>query len=65
MTLLKLTRIPHLNTIVIKQEGGHYFIAAPDSFIIDKEGYLRLTKELMEIGFISEDDIAKMFKGAR
>lgn len=65
MTLLKLTKIPQLNSIVIKQEGGHFFIAAPNSFIIDKDGYLRLVKELLEIGFISEEDLLRLFKGAR
>lgn len=55
MTLqLKLTRLPLLNdTIVIKQSGGHYFIAAPDSIIIDKAGLLRLIEELLRVGYIT------------
>ena len=65
MTLLKLTQIPHLNIVVIKQESGRFFVAAPDSFIIDKDGFLTLTGKLLEIGFISEDDLARLFKGAR
>jgi hypothetical protein len=58
MTLkLKLTRIQHLNdTIVIQQEGGHYFIAARDSFVIDKDGLINLLWELIKIGYIEEKD---------
>lgn len=52
MTLLKLTKIPQLNSIVIKQEGGHFFIATPNSFIIDKEGMYILISELVDRGFL-------------
>lgn len=59
MTLtLKLTRLPHLNdTIVIKQEGGHFFIAAPDSFIIDKAGLMKLLTELVKVGYINPEEL--------
>ena len=56
MTVLKITRIPQLNSVVIKQEGGHFFIATPNSFIIDKEGLMRLMWELVKLGFIDESD---------
>jgi hypothetical protein len=62
MTLkLKLTRLQHLNdTIVIQQEGGRYFIASPDSIIIDKAGLLRLIEELCRVRYISPLDIREI-----
>ena len=55
---LKLTRLPLLNdTIVIRQEGGHYFIAAPDSIIIDRAGLIRLIKELIQVGYLDRKDL--------
>ncbi len=60
MTLLKLTQIPSLNSIVIKQEGGHFFIAAKDSFIIDKAGFLQLVEELTKVGFLNVEDISQI-----
>ena len=63
MTVLKLTQIPSLNSIVIKQEGGHFFIAAKDSLIIDKAGLLQLIVELTKIGFISSEDLSSILSG--
>lgn len=60
MTLLKLMQIPQLNSIVIKQEGGHFFISTPNSFIIDKAGWIRLTEELANIGFIDRYDLKEI-----
>lgn len=57
MTLLKLTKIPQLNSIVIRQEGGHFFIAAPNSFIIDKVNFLSLIEGLADINFIDRIDL--------
>jgi len=57
--VIKLTQIPQLNSIVIKQEGGHFFIAAPNSIIIDRVGFLKLIKGLVDIGFISINDLPK------
>lgn len=55
---LKLTRLPLLNnSIVIKQSGGHFFIAAENSFIIDKAGLLQLLVELGKIDFIEPYDL--------
>ena len=59
---LKLTRLPHLNdTIVIKQEGGHYFIAAENSFIIDKEGLIRLITELGKAGYLQKEELESIY----
>lgn len=60
MTKVEITKIPLLNSVVIKQTGGHAFIAAKDSFIIDKEGLLRLIEELANVGFITEEDISQL-----
>lgn len=57
---VKLTKIPQLNSIVIKQEGGHFFISAPNSIIIDREGFLQLIKALVDIGFIEEIDLTSI-----
>lgn len=43
---LKLTKIPNLNTIVIKQSGGKFFLTSRDSIVISEEGLLELLKEL-------------------
>jgi hypothetical protein len=43
--------------VVIKQTGGHFFIAAQDSIIIDKAGYLQLLVYLLKIGFIDSEDL--------
>lgn len=59
--LLKLTRLPLLNdAIVIRQSGGHYFIAAPDSIIIDKAGLLRLIEELCRVQYITLTNMREM-----
>jgi hypothetical protein len=63
MTVLKITRIPQLNSIVLKQEGGRFFIATPNSFIIDRDGLLRLVVELGKIGFVTSTDILKVAQG--
>jgi hypothetical protein len=57
MTIVEITKIPLLNSIVIKQKGGHAFIAAQDSIIFDKEGYLSLLYELVQIGFVSTKEL--------
>lgn len=63
---LRLTRLPQLNdTIVIQQEGGHFFIATPNNLIVDKVGLLRLIEELLKAGYITEDELLRKFKGAR
>lgn len=61
MTVLKITRIPQLNSIVLKQEGGRFFISTPNSFIIDKDGLMKLLYELIKLGFIAEDDTEMMY----
>lgn len=59
-TVVKLTKIPQLNSIVVKQEGGHFFISTPDSIIIDEKGYIQLTEELVKIGFISTESLKEI-----
>lgn len=58
--IVSLTKIPQLNSIVVKQEGGHLFIAAKDSIIIDKDGLIQLIYELMKINFLDIYDIEQM-----
>lgn len=60
MTTVFITKIPLLNSVVIKQKGGHVFIAAQDSFIIDKIGLLSLIEELVDIDFIDKVDLEDM-----
>jgi hypothetical protein len=54
---LTITKIPHLNIMVIKQKGVNFFISAPDSFLIDKTGFLELIRGAMNIDFITKDEI--------
>lgn len=57
---LKITKIPHLNVVVIKQEGGHFFISTANSIVIDKEGFLQLIAGLVKLDFIVKEDILRM-----
>lgn len=52
MAEVKITQLPLLNSVVIKQQGVHFFISAPNSLIIDRDGLLRLIEELVLMGFI-------------
>lgn len=54
---LTITKIPNLNIIIIKQKGVHFFISAPDSFLIDKTGFLELIKGALNIDFIEAQDL--------
>lgn len=45
---LRITKIPHMNTIVIKQEeGGRFFISTRDSIVIDIFGLSSILKFLV------------------
>ena len=59
-TLIKVSKLPHLNSVVIKQSGGHFFIAAPNSFIIDKPGFLEIVNAMLRIDFIGKEDLLKI-----
>lgn len=60
MTTVQITKIPSLNSVVIRQKGGHFFIAAPDSIIIDKDGFLKLIEALGNIGFFSWQELEQI-----
>lgn len=57
---VRLTKIPQLNSVVIRQYGGHLFISAPNVVIIDKDGLLNLIAELGRIGFISNPELVRI-----
>lgn len=50
---LTVTRIPHLNTIVIKQVGKHFFISTKDSVVIDIPGLAFIIKFLVMNDIVS------------
>lgn len=50
---LKITKIPKMNILVIKQEGGKFFIATRDSIVIDIFGLSSLLKFMIFNGLIS------------
>lgn len=50
---LKVTRIPYLNTIVIKQVGGRFFVSTQDSVVIDVPGLSFLIKFLVMSDILS------------
>lgn len=52
-TKLKVFKIPHMNTIVIKQSGGNFFVATKDSIVIDIFGLSSILKFLIFSGMIS------------
>ena len=56
-TVLKVTKLPQFDSVVIKQSGGRFFIAAPDSLIIDKAGLLELIEVMVKMDFISIEEI--------
>ena len=58
-----LTKIPQLNSVVIRQRNGRLFIAAKDSIVIDKIGLIELIKELVNIGFLTPEDISELSAG--
>ena len=48
MSKLSVTRIPHMNVIVLKQsEGSEFFIASPDSVIITPSSFSNILKFLV------------------
>lgn len=59
-TIIKVTKLPHLNSVVLKQSGGHFFISAPNSFIIDKDGLLEMIAAMVRVNFISEEDLKEI-----
>lgn len=50
---LTVTKIPHLNTIVIKQKGKRFFISTQDSVVIDVVGLSFIIKFLVMNNIIS------------
>jgi hypothetical protein len=50
---LTVTKIPHLNTIVLRQQNGHFFVATKDSFVIDVYGLSFIIKFLIMNNIIS------------
>lgn len=50
---LKVFKIPHMNTIVIKQSGGNFFVATKDSIVIDIFGLSSILKFLLLSGMLS------------
>ena len=59
LSRLTVTRIPHLNIIVIKQLGKAFFISTKDSIVIDVIGLMFILKFLLFNGIIS----ARAFRG--
>ena len=55
--VVQVTLLSSLNTVVLKKVSGNLFVSTPNSFIIDKDGLLLILKKLMEIGFISIEDL--------
>ncbi len=60
MITLKLTYLPHLKQIVIKQAGGTFFIASKDSIVIDEAGFLEILENLMLLDMIDKDKVKEL-----
>ena len=50
---LQVTKIPHMNIIVIKQSGGNFFVSTKDSIVIDIFGLSSILKFLLFSGMMS------------
>jgi hypothetical protein len=51
---LRVTKIPNMNIIVIKQsEGNHFFVSTKDSIVIDIFGLSSILKFLLFSGMMS------------
>ena len=48
--------------MVVKQRQARFFIAAPNSFVIDKHGFLQLIRGALNIGIISEEDLKEIYE---
>lgn len=55
MVILKLTKIPKLNLLIIKQAGGKFFLASQDSIIIDEEGIYTLLETLLDNNMLNAE----------
>jgi len=54
MALLKVSKIPKLNTIVVKQDKERaFFIASPTSLVISVDTLAFLLKFLIDNGYVS------------
>lgn len=54
---LKITKIPRLNTIVLKQfDSRDWFIASPTSIVISEDKLKFIISFLLSKGYISLDD---------
>ena len=50
---LRVTKIPNMNIIVIKQSGGNFFVSTKDSILIDIFGLSSILKFLLFSGMMS------------
>lgn len=55
-----LTKIPLLNSIVIRQKNGRLFISAKDSIVIDKSGLMNLIEGLIKVDFLTVEDLSEI-----
>lgn len=53
ISTLTVTKIPHLNTLVIRQKQGKFFISTRDSIVIDVPGLAFIIKFLVMNGMVS------------
>lgn len=60
---IKITNIPKLNTIVIRQYGMHFFIAARDSIVIDYTGMYNIISYLVNNSILDREIIRRIING--
>lgn len=49
-----ISKIPNLNTIVIRQIDGRVFITTPDSIMVSPVSLAAILKQLVKQGFLSK-----------
>ena len=51
---LEVTKIKHLNTLVLKQKSGRFFLATDDSIVISVDTFSYILKFLVQNNYISK-----------
>jgi hypothetical protein len=60
VTSIKITKIPHLDTIIIKQRGGRFFISTKNSIVIDVTGLYIIIRFLVMNHMIDPEVIERI-----
>lgn len=57
---LRITKLPHLNTVVMRQRGKNFFIATKDSIVIDIGGLTKIIEFLVMSGMLDHTELERI-----